>query len=118
MLYRRTADIMSAFSYEYDLAKSDGIGFEWLVQPLEFLFDASTIMMHLSRPHGIGDSHNLDDLERLTQQYPGAKWILAHCARSYSSWPIERASDRLRDMPNTWFDTSSVSANGTLVFPP
>jgi dihydropyrimidine dehydrogenase (NAD+) subunit PreT len=38
MLYRRTADIMSAFSYEYDLAKSDGIGFEWLVQPLEFLF--------------------------------------------------------------------------------
>ena len=66
------------------------------------------IMMHLSRSHGIGDSQNLDDLVRLTQQYPGAKWILAHCARSYSSWPIERAGDRLRDMPNTWFDTSSV----------
>ena len=45
------------------------------------------IMMHLSRSHGIGDSQNLDDLVRLTQQYPGAKWILAHCARSYSSWP-------------------------------
>ncbi len=66
------------------------------------------IMMHLSRPDGIGDSQNLDDLERLTQKYPNAKWILAHCARSYSSWPIERAGDRLRDMPNTWFDTSSV----------
>ncbi len=37
MLYRRTADIMSAFRYEYDLAKKDGVAFEWLVQPLEFL---------------------------------------------------------------------------------
>jgi len=37
MLYRRTADIMSAFRYEYDLAKADGVDFEWLVQPLEFL---------------------------------------------------------------------------------
>lgn len=66
------------------------------------------IMMHLSRPDGIGDAQNLDDLEHLTQKYPGAKWILAHCGRSYSSWPIERAGDRLRNMPNTWFDTSSV----------
>lgn len=66
------------------------------------------IMMHLSKPDGIADSQNLDDLERLTVEYPNAKWILAHCARAYSNWPIERASGRLRDMPNTWFDTSSV----------
>lgn len=66
------------------------------------------IMMHLSRPNGISDEDNLADLQRLTEKYPGAKWILAHCARSYSNWPIERAGDRLRDMPNTWFDTSSV----------
>jgi len=37
MLYRRTSDIMSAFGYEYDLAKADGVAFEWLAQPLEFL---------------------------------------------------------------------------------
>lgn len=66
------------------------------------------IMMHLSRPDGVADSQNLDDLERLTAEYPNARWILAHCARSYSNWPIERAGARLRDMPNTWFDTSSV----------
>ncbi|MBX3436221.1 MAG: amidohydrolase family protein [Planctomycetaceae bacterium] len=66
------------------------------------------IMMHLSRPDGIGDAQNLDDLERLTEKYPRARWILAHCARSYSSWPIERAGQRLRALPNTWFDTSSV----------
>ncbi len=66
------------------------------------------IMMHLSKPDGIADCQNLDDLERLTGEYPNAKWILAHCARAYSNWPIERAGNRLRDMPNTWFDTSSV----------
>lgn len=66
------------------------------------------IMMHLSRPEGISDAVNLEDLEHLTAKFPNAKWILAHCARAYSAWPIERAGDRLRDLPNTWFDTSSV----------
>ncbi len=66
------------------------------------------IMLHLSKPDGISDPVNLDDLEYLTGKYPNAKWDLAHCARSYSAWPIERAGDRLRDMPNTWFDPSSV----------
>lgn len=66
------------------------------------------IMMHLSKPDGISDPVNLEDLENLTAKYPNAKWVLAHCARAYSAWPIERAGDRLRDLPNTWFDTSSV----------
>jgi len=66
------------------------------------------VMMHLSRPDGIADSANLDDLERLTELYPRVTWILAHCARSYSAWMIDRAGRRLRDLPNTWCDTSSV----------
>jgi len=37
MLYRRTANIMSAFAYEYELAKADGVVFEWLAQPVEFV---------------------------------------------------------------------------------
>lgn len=35
--YRRTDREMSAFAYEYELARSDGVEFEWLVEPLEFL---------------------------------------------------------------------------------
>ncbi|MCA9068896.1 MAG: amidohydrolase family protein [Planctomycetaceae bacterium] len=66
------------------------------------------VMMHLSRPNGICDEHNLTDLERLTTEFPGVRWILAHCARSYAAWPIERAGDRLRKLPNVWFDVSSV----------
>ena len=37
MLYRRTAAEMSAFDYEYELAKQDGIHFEWLALPVEFV---------------------------------------------------------------------------------
>ncbi|MCA9143430.1 MAG: amidohydrolase family protein [Planctomycetaceae bacterium] len=66
------------------------------------------IMMHLSRADAIGDDQNLADLHRLTASYPNAKWILAHCARSYSAWPIERAGKRLSELSNVWFDTSSV----------
>jgi Tat protein secretion system quality control protein TatD with DNase activity len=66
------------------------------------------LMMHLARQDAIGDPVNLGDLERLTRQYPNAKWILAHCARSYLAWPIERAGERLRDLESVWFDVSSV----------
>lgn len=85
---------MTDFLPEHQIAVADRLGL--------------LIMMHLSKPDGISDAQNLDDLAMLTSRYPNARWILAHCARSYSSWSIERAGQRLRDMPNTWFDTSSV----------
>ena len=66
------------------------------------------ITLHLSKRGGIGDEANLDDLDELTGTYPGVKWILAHCGRSYSSWAIERAAGRLRKWNNVWWDTSSV----------
>jgi len=37
MAYRRTAQEMSAYAYEYELAKSDGVRFEWNIQPVEFV---------------------------------------------------------------------------------
>lgn len=66
------------------------------------------IMMHLGKRDAIADPDNLRDLQRLTDKYPNAKWILAHCARSYAAWPIETAASVLRQLPNVWFDTSSV----------
>ena len=32
--YRRGEDAMPAFAYEYELAKADGIRFEWFAQPV------------------------------------------------------------------------------------
>ncbi len=66
------------------------------------------IMMHVSKRDAISDPDNIDDMVRLSEKYPGAKWILAHCARSYSSWAIEKAAKHLRGLPNVWYDTSTV----------
>jgi glutamate synthase (NADPH/NADH) small chain len=37
--YRRGADAMPAFAYEFGLAKSDGVRFEWFAQPKRMLAD-------------------------------------------------------------------------------
>ena len=34
---------------------------------------------------------------------------MAHCARSFTYWPIRQAIDRLRDLPNIWYDVSAVT---------
>ena len=68
------------------------------------------VTMHLSRFHGCADELNLSDLREFTvKRYPNIKWILAHCARSFTYWPIRQAIDALRDMPNIWYDVSAVT---------
>jgi glutamate-1-semialdehyde 2,1-aminomutase len=68
------------------------------------------VTMHLSQQHGCADHHNLDDLEEYTtKRYPKIKWLLAHCARSFTYWPIAHAVERLRQMPNIYYDTSAVT---------
>lgn len=68
------------------------------------------VTMHLSRFHGCADAHNLRDLEEYTtRRYPRIRWILAHCARSFTYWPIRQAIDRLRELPNLWYDVSAVT---------
>ena len=68
------------------------------------------VTMHLSRWHGCADHQNLKDLEEYTsKRYPNIKWLLAHCARSFTYWPIRQAVMRLRDMPNIHYDTSAVT---------
>ena len=67
------------------------------------------VTMHLSRYHGCADEHNLKDLEEYTtRRYPKIRGILAHCARSFTYWPIREAVDHLRDLPNIWYDLSAV----------
>ena len=66
------------------------------------------IMMHVSKRDAIADPENIADMLRLCEKYPNARWILAHCARSYSAWAIEAAAKQLRGLPNVWYDVSSV----------
>jgi hypothetical protein len=64
--------------------------------------------LHVAKADAIADSENLDDLERMSAKYPRLRWALFHCARSYSSWALEAAAPRLRNIPNVWYEGSSV----------
>jgi hypothetical protein len=67
------------------------------------------ITMHLSRYSAAADPANMRDLTEYTEKrYPRIKWILAHCARSFTYWPIREAVNRLRDLPNIYYDLSAV----------
>ena len=67
------------------------------------------ITMHLSMPTGPADDLNQQDLERYTREYPGAQWILAHCARAFNAFMMEEAIHFLTGLPNIWYDTSAVN---------
>ncbi len=68
------------------------------------------VTLHLSRFQGCADELNLRDLREYTlTRYPRIKWILAHCARSFTYWPIRQAIAQLRELPNIWYDVSAVT---------
>jgi dihydropyrimidine dehydrogenase (NAD+) subunit PreT len=47
MIYRRTAAEMSAYEYEYELAKQDAVEFWWLTAPVEILKDENNRVVGL-----------------------------------------------------------------------
>lgn len=67
------------------------------------------VTLHLSKKYAIADEDNLNDLAYLTKRYPKVRWVLAHMARCLVPWPLERAMDRLKEMPGIWLDFSSVT---------
>lgn len=57
MAYRRTMDDMPAYAYEYELAKQDGIQFEWQAAPAEFVSENGSlkgVKFHRLRQEGDG----------------------------------------------------------------
>ncbi len=67
------------------------------------------IMMHIGKAEGIADEQNIKDLRYLAEKYPNVRWDLAHMARASIAWPLERAIDRIKDVPNFWYDFSSAA---------
>ena len=67
------------------------------------------ITLHLSKSRAIADEENIGELVYLSGKYPQLRWILAHCARSLVSWPLERAIERIKHLPNLWYDISTVT---------
>ncbi|MFC5531913.1 NAD(P)-dependent oxidoreductase [Cohnella yongneupensis] len=47
MIYRRTQEEMTAYAFEYEFAKQDGVAFEWLTAPSRIIGDADGKVTHL-----------------------------------------------------------------------
>jgi glutamate-1-semialdehyde 2,1-aminomutase len=73
------------------------------------------VMMHLARKEAIADPRNQRELISLSERFPNVRWILAHCARGYSDWAINGAAPVLRELPNAWYDTSSVCESDAIL---
>jgi glutamate-1-semialdehyde 2,1-aminomutase len=68
------------------------------------------ITLHVSKRSAIADEENIKELIYLSGKYPKVRWILAHCARSFKVWAsLEKAIERIKDLPNLWYDFSSVT---------
>jgi len=67
------------------------------------------ITLHLSKRDGIANLDNQRDIAYFTRKYPHVQWILAHCARAFNCFMLERSIDMLADLgENVWIDMSAV----------
>jgi glutamate synthase (NADPH/NADH) small chain len=74
IVYRRSRDEMPAYDFEYELAKQDGVAFEWLTSPVEVLGKRSVeglrcVRMRLGAPDARG--------RRAPEAIPGSEFVLA-----------------------------------------
>jgi glutamate synthase (NADPH/NADH) small chain len=58
IVYRRSERLIPAFAYEYELARSDGVRFEWFAQPIRILGNRGAVegVEFLRTEHESGDS--------------------------------------------------------------
>ena len=108
MIYRRSPEEMSAFDYEYELAKGDGVTFIWQAAPLEVVPDPRgraqglrCIKTRLGLPDASG--------RRSPEPIPGSEFTLE------VDMVIKAVGQRrlpfLRDIPNLKLDRGKVVVN-------
>lgn len=74
-----------------------------------------SITLHVSRPRGMADPDNLEQISYLVHQYPRCNFILAHCGRCFITPNMEDALDKLPVAENLWLDTSAVCDIGVFI---
>jgi dihydropyrimidine dehydrogenase (NAD+) subunit PreT len=71
--YRRSEALVPAFAYEYELAKSDGVRFEWCVQPVRILGEAGCASGVLFQRTALGEPSTRTSPVR---GIPGSEFVL------------------------------------------
>lgn len=73
------------------------------------------IILHMMRPAALSDPENFSDITAMAKRYPGAKLVLAHCARGFASWTAVEAIRRLEDCGNIWFDLAAICESAPMM---
>jgi len=67
------------------------------------------IMLHLPRKGRLADPVNQDQLVRLAERYPNAKIVVAHIGRAYFLKNVVGSLERLKVLPNIYFDLAMLN---------
>ena len=73
------------------------------------------ITQHMVRDGALSDPDNLEYIRETAKSYPYATLILAHCARAFASWTAVESAERVKDLPNVWFDFSAVCESPAMI---
>ncbi|WP_372631292.1 NAD(P)-dependent oxidoreductase [Cohnella sp.] len=76
MVYRRTRDEMTAYAFEYDFAKQEGVEFSWLTAPKRIIGDEKGRVTHLECVRMELSEDAGKDGRRLPAPIPGSEFLL------------------------------------------
>lgn len=66
------------------------------------------VLLHVPRSGRLTDAEVQAGVRWLSEGWPGAKIVLAHCGRCYLPSEMERAIDSIKNLSNVYLDTSMV----------
>jgi hypothetical protein len=72
------------------------------------------VLLHVPRSGRLADPVVQRGVRWLSETWPGAKIVLAHCGRCYLPAEMARALHSVRDLPNVYLDTSMVMDESVL----
>jgi hypothetical protein len=72
------------------------------------------VLLHVPRAGRLADPEVQAGVRWLSEGWPGAKIVLAHCGRCYLPGEMEMAIGSVRDLPNVFLDTSMVMDEAVL----
>jgi len=80
---------------------------DWIMEVADEL--RLLVMLHIPRPGRLADPLNQRQVADLCRRYPNATIVLAHIGRAYYLKNIVGSLDRLKDLPNLYFDLAMLN---------